>query len=130
MVTISKKVEYSVIFISYLAKHGDNFISLSEIAEKKNLPYRFLGQLAISLRGAEIIEGKEGKNGGYRLQRGWKKKTVYDLLEALGENRHIVKCLAGDRLCAREAECDLRKIWKRLEESFIDQLKLIKLNQV
>jgi Rrf2 family protein len=130
MITISKKVEYSIILISYLAKHEGETISLADVAKKLMLPYRFLGQLAGALKSGELVESREGKSGGYSLNQGWGEKSLYDLLEVLGENKHMVKCLAGDVVCAREADCRLRGVWDKIEKSFIRELKLIKLSDL
>ena len=50
MITISKKVEYSIELLSFLIKTGDKAVSLMEVSKKTGLPYRFLGQVAIDLR--------------------------------------------------------------------------------
>jgi Rrf2 family protein len=131
MITISKKVEYSIVFIAYLAKNDMGTVSLTEVSKKLMLPYRFLGQLALALRVAGIVESKEGKSGGYFLSAGWNRKTLYDLLEALGENKHMVKCLSkGGEDCARMSKCEVRKIWTRIEDSFVKELKQIKLSEI
>jgi len=130
MITIPKKVEYSIIFIGYLAKKDVKTVSLADVSKKLRLPYRFLGQLALALKSAGIIESKEGKSGGYFLSEGWDKKTLYDLLEALGENKHMVKCLGKGEECAREANCEIRNIWNKIENSFVKELKLIKLSEI
>jgi Rrf2 family protein len=127
MITISKKVEYSIILISYLAKREGETVSLADVSQKLGLPYRFLGQLAGALKSGGLVDSREGKSGGYSLNEGWRGKTLYDLLEALGENKHMVKCLAGDRVCEREADCGLKKVWNKMEDSFTKELKLIKL---
>jgi Rrf2 family protein len=118
MITIPKKVEYSIILISYLAKNNGETVSLADVSKRLLLPYRFLGQLAMNLRVAGIIESKEGK------------KTLYDLLESLDENKHLVTCMSGDKVCAREAKCDMRKVWNKLENSFVKELRLIKLAEL
>lgn len=128
MITISKKVEYSMVLISYLAKNKDNMVSLKEAAGKLLLPYRFLGQLAMDLKQAGIVESKEGKSGGYLLSQGWDKKSFYDLLEALGENKHIVSCL-GDDKCGRLRACKLRGVWGKIEDVVTGELKKIKLSE-
>jgi Rrf2 family protein len=130
MITISKKVEYSIILISYLAKREGETVSLMDVSKKLLLPYRFLGQLAAALKEANIVESKEGKNGGYCLNKNWKKKSLYDLLDALGENKHMVRCLETGHICAREANCQLRGVWDKMEKSFIKELKLIKLSEI
>lgn len=42
-------------------------IQLREIAETYNLPFKFLEQIAITLKGAGWIHGQRGKEGGYVL---------------------------------------------------------------
>lgn len=128
MITISKRVEYSLVFISYLAKNDQKMISLTQAASKLNLPYRFLGQLSMDLKQSGIVESKEGKTGGYRLAEGWGERSFYDLMEALGENKHVVSCL-GDKNCSRLEGCEMRKVWSKLESTMINELKKIKLNE-
>jgi len=130
MITISKKVEYAIELITFLTKKKSEVVSLSEASKKLSLPYRFLGQVAIDLRKGGIIEGREGKMGGYLLMPGWKDKTLYDLLEALGENKGMVKCLVNPGGCDRENGCKMRKIWQKLEKDFSSDLKKIKLNEI
>lgn len=126
MITVSKKVEYSVAFMAYLAKDAKKTISLTGAAQKLNLPYRFLGQLAMQLKQAGLVTSKEGKTGGYNLAANWQNKSMFDLIEALGENKHMVKCL-GTGVCKREKQCAMRGVWNKLETGFSDELKKIKL---
>ncbi len=129
MITISKKVEYSVVFLSFLAKNSNKTISLNRVSKELNLPYRFLGQLAMKLKDGGIVVGKEGKMGGYRLADSFSKATMYDLITVLGEDKHIVKCLGSEK-CKRENGCSLKKVWSKLEEGLLSKLKEIKLNEL
>ncbi len=129
MITISKKVEYSIVFLSFLSKNKDKNVSLTQAAKKLFLPYRFLGQLATSLKIGGIIESREGKSGGYQLAEGWDKRSLYDLLEALGENKAMVTCL-GDKGCIRAKGCGLKKIWEKMEKSWSLELKKVKLSEI
>ena len=129
MIQVSKKVEYSIILIAYMAKSKEKTLSLAEAAKRLTLPYRFLGQLASSLKDGGILESKEGKTGGYSLTSGWENKTLYDLVVALGENKRMVKCMGG-AACPRVDGCSLRGIWDLLEEKFIKELRKIKLDEI
>lgn len=129
MIQVSKKVEYSIILIAYMAKSKEKVLSLTEAAKRLLLPYRFLGQLASSLKEGGILESKEGKTGGYSLAKDWKKKTLYDLVVSLGENKRMVKCMGGVA-CPRIDSCGLRGIWDLLETNFVKELKKIKLNEI
>lgn len=130
MLTISKKIEYSIIIIGYFAKKQGKTISLSKAAKTLVLPYRFMGQLMVALKDAGIVESKEGKNGGYFLTKDWDKKSVYDLMEALGENMGVVKCMVHRGKCMREEKCQIKKVWKKLEERLVSDLKEIKLSEI
>lgn len=130
MITVPKKVEYSIVFIAYLVRNKGKTVSLSDASKKLHLPYRFLGQLAMALKAARIVDSKEGKTGGYNLVDGWSKKNLYDLLESLGENKHIVKCLDPNEKCVRAAKCEMKNIWDKVETNFVKQLKTIKLAQI
>ena len=129
MIAISKKVEYSIVFLSYLSHSKGKNVSLAQAAKKLLLPYRFLGQLATNLKAGGIVESQEGKNGGYQLVEGWGKKSLYDLLEVLGENKAMVTCL-GDKSCVRAKGCSLKKIWEKVEKSWYLELKKVKLNEI
>ena len=129
MMTISKKVEYSIVFISYLSHNKGKNITITQAAKNLRLPYRFLGQIAINLKSGGIIESKEGKSGGYQMVRGWEMKSIYDLFESLGENKAMVTCL-GDKSCIRIRKCRMKKIWEKVEKSWYLELKKIKLGEI
>lgn len=129
MMAISKKVEYSIVFISYLSHNKGKNITITQAAKNLKLPYSFLGQIAINLKSGGIIESKEGKSGGYQLARGWDKKSIHDLFESMGENKAIVTCL-GDKNCVRIKDCAMKKIWEKIEKSWFLELKKIKLGEI
>ncbi len=130
MITIPKKVEYSVLLISNLAQNPDKTTSLREVSKKTALPYRFLGQLASYLKQGGVLESKEGVGGGYRLKAGWRDKSFYDLLVILEEDKHLVTCLNPNGKCVRMGKCSMQKIWGDLEKTFIRELQALKLSSV
>lgn len=58
-------------------------IQLREIAETYNLPFKFLEQIAIALKGAGWIHGQRGKEGGYVLSISPRQLTMADVLRVL-----------------------------------------------
>lgn len=129
MITIPKKVEYSIVFISYLSKNLNNTISLKDASEKLFLPKSFLSKLATLLTNGGLIISQEGKSGGYKLAPNWQQKSIYDLLVILGENKAMVNCL-GSKSCARSGKCSIQNIWSQIETSWQQELKKIKLSQI
>ena len=65
---LSKKSQYSLKALSYLVeKQNEGPILISEIAEKKKIPLKFLENILLELKKAKILDSKKGKGGGYFL---------------------------------------------------------------
>ena len=58
-------------------------IQLREIAEAYNLPFKFLEQIAISLKSAGWIHGQRGKDGGYVLSIAANKLSMGEVIRLL-----------------------------------------------
>lgn len=63
---LSKKTQYAFKALVYLTEHSQvGPVLISEIAEKKNIPLKFLENILLELRKAGILDSKKGKGGGY-----------------------------------------------------------------
>ncbi|WP_294246457.1 Rrf2 family transcriptional regulator [uncultured Chryseobacterium sp.] len=63
---LSKKSQYAFKALSYLVeKRNDGPVLISEIAEHKKIPLKFLENILLQLRKADILDSKKGKGGGY-----------------------------------------------------------------
>ncbi|GAB3016488.1 Rrf2 family transcriptional regulator [Niabella terrae] len=63
---LTKKSQYAFKALGYLAnKEHDGPVLISEIAKKKKIPLKFLENILLELRKADILESKKGKGGGY-----------------------------------------------------------------
>lgn len=66
---LSKKSQYALKALSYLAEHKDQGpVLISEIAQLKNIPIKFLENILLELKKAKILDSKKGKGGGYFLK--------------------------------------------------------------
>lgn len=68
---ISAKTEYACIAVLELASHyGSNSpVRIRKIAERHNVPPRFLVQILLQLKGAGLVRSTRGAAGGYHLTR-------------------------------------------------------------
>lgn len=65
---LSKRSQYAFKALAYLTqRYQQGPVLISEIAEKKNIPIKFLENILLELRNAGILESKKGKGGGYYL---------------------------------------------------------------
>ncbi|SHH47488.1 transcriptional regulator, BadM/Rrf2 family [Chryseobacterium oranimense] len=68
-VMLSKKSQYAFKALSYLVeKRNDGPVLISEIAEHKKIPLKFLENILLELKKADILDSKKGKGGGYFLK--------------------------------------------------------------
>jgi Rrf2 family protein len=66
---LNKKTQYAFKALEYLAEHRDQGpILISEIAERKHIPLKFLENILLELKKEGILDSKKGKGGGYFLK--------------------------------------------------------------
>ena len=79
-----------VIFISDKIRQKQfEFLSTAEISKYLSIPKPTLVKILQNLNAANIIETKEGKNGGIRLMKDAANITVLDILEAMEKNKPL-----------------------------------------
>ncbi|MDD4048750.1 MAG: Rrf2 family transcriptional regulator, partial [Clostridia bacterium] len=62
------KTKYALRALSMLSReYGNGTVSITEIAEKENIPKRFLVNILQELKTLGIVNSLMGKNGGYFL---------------------------------------------------------------
>jgi Rrf2 family protein len=67
---LSKKSQYAFKALSYLTeKFNQGPVLISEISAKKKVPLKFLENILLELKKADILESKKGKGGGYYLKK-------------------------------------------------------------
>ena len=63
---LSKKSQYALRALSFLVEKKDHGpVLISEIATEKKIPIKFLENILLELKKAEILDSKKGKGGGY-----------------------------------------------------------------
>lgn len=66
---LSKKSQYAFKALGYLTeKYDQGPVLISEIARKKKIPLKFLENILLELKKADILDSKKGKGGGYFLK--------------------------------------------------------------
>jgi Rrf2 family protein len=82
---ISSKVEYAIVSLLEMAsQYNDNKpVQIRQIAEKHQIPERYLEQVFALLRRAGIIQSQRGSKGGYLLTRSPWQITLFDILTCL-----------------------------------------------
>lgn len=67
---LSARAQYAFRALTYLVeKYEEGPVLISEIARKKNIPLKFLENILLELKKANILESKKGKGGGYYISK-------------------------------------------------------------
>lgn len=82
---LSAKVQYGIVSLIELAAiHGQGgVLQVAEIAQRQNIPDRYLEQMLTSLRRARILRSIRGPKGGYQLARPPAEVAVHEVVTAL-----------------------------------------------
>jgi Rrf2 family transcriptional regulator, cysteine metabolism repressor len=92
--------------------YGPGPVSAREIAQRRGIPPRFLEQLFVSLRRANLVTAARGAKGGFTLSRDPSEITVLDVVEALeGPLVSSVCDHARDEACQKTESCAAAPVW-------------------
>ena len=130
---ISARDHGALILMSDLAARykAGSFVSLQDIADRMHLSQGYLEEIAGALKKAELIAGKQGPAGGYRLARVPSKISLEDILVAVNGPLELVDCQGKNSLCPVAGKCPSKNVWavlqssikKSLEETTLDKIK-------
>lgn len=126
MFRLSKKIEYSVLALQYMANKGDKLVTAKEMSERLNISFEFLSKVLQKLMKKGLVESYQGIKGGYQLTKPAEKIAINDVIIALDETPAIVECLKSgvntDETCGRVDDCTLRdpmiEIQKQINKIF------------
>jgi len=112
---LTAKSEYGVLAAIDLAcNYGAGPVSAREIAERRGIPPRFLEQIFVSLRRAELVTAVRGAKGGFTLSREPAEITVLDVVEALEGPLASSMCdHSRDEGCGKSTTCAAAPVWAR-----------------
>ena len=81
---ISKKCEYACLALIELSRHyEDSLVQIADIAERNDIPKKFLEQILILLKNAGYIRSYRGARGGYKLSKPPGKITLAEIMRLI-----------------------------------------------
>ena len=81
----SKSITAIKMFVDLGEHYQDGFVSLIDIAERKDVSKKFLEQIVILYKKSGLLVGNRGNQGGYRLGKPANQITLKDIL-SISEN--------------------------------------------
>jgi Rrf2 family protein len=92
---LSMKSQYAFKALTLLAeKFNKGPILISDIAEKKKIPLKFLESILLELKKADILDSKKGKGGGYFLKKSPEKVKVATVIRLINGPIAMLPCVS------------------------------------
>lgn len=126
---ISTRGRYCLRVMIDLAEHqGEGYIRMKEVAERQGVSLKYLEKILPVLAKNNIVDGIQGKGGGYRLTRKPEEYTLGEILLLTEGTLAPVACLeCGAAPCDRAAECRTLPVWTELDRRISDYLNSVTL---
>ena len=124
---ISTKGRYALrAMIDIARQDSDQYIRLEDIAMRQNISKKYLEAVIKFLVVNGLLEGKRGKNGGYKLVRDPEEYTAWDIISVTEKDEIApVACLEnGAAPCPIKRTCPTLSMWKefgQVEKEFFSR---------
>ncbi len=110
---LSRKTDYALRAIFTLVeRHGEEPISIREIAEQNRIPKRFLEHILLEMKSQGWVDSLPGKSGGYFLARSPEKITMGQIVRHFDGILAPISCvsISGYEECSQEMVCRFRRV--------------------
>lgn len=121
---ISKKAKYALKALKILAENFSEKkpMLISEIAEKENIPKKFLEAILLELRNNGVLHSQKGKGGGYMLRIEPEKVTIAKIIRIIDGPIAPMLCVSLHFYgkcddCSDEESCKIRPIMERIRDA-------------
>lgn len=119
---LSMRAKYALKALMYLARAKDKGpIMIGEIAEKQNLPRKFLEQILLDLKNQRILKSRQGKAGGYSLAKPATEIEVGHIVRVFNGPLALVPCVSVTAFekcpeCLDFDTCGVRRVMKKVRD--------------
>jgi len=114
---VSAKVDYALRALAELAVAPPGPVKAEQLATAQQIPLKFLENILLELRRAEIIGSQRGAEGGYRLAKPPAEVSLADVIRAVDGPIATVRGSRPEDVEYTGAASGLRDVWIELRTS-------------
>ncbi len=118
----SKATEYALRATIYIAQKStkEKKIGIDEISKAIDSPQSFTAKILQALtKDNKVVSSVRGPNGGFFLTEKAKKLPVRSILQAMGEDDVLEKCVLGLKQCSEIIPCPMHAQYKSIKQQLI-----------
>lgn len=125
---LSQKCKYALQALLVLAREKtDNLLLVSDIAERENLPKKFLEAILLELNRNGLVRSRRGRGGGYALAKPADLITFGQVVRIMDGPLAPLACVSVNYYrrcdeCHDEQACEIRKVMRRVRDAIAAEL--------
>lgn len=121
---ISTRGRYALRVMIDLAEHQeDGYTPMKDVAKRQSVSLGYMEKILPVLVKNGIVEGLQGKTGGYRLIRKPEEYTLGEILRLTEGSLALVACLeCGATPCDKATDCRTLPVWTELDRRINEYL--------
>ena len=126
MLRLTKKADYGLMALKYLAEHPETpSVSAKDIADTYGIPAQLLAKVLQRLAKVGLLRSHAGMNGGYALSKSAKTISAFEVIHAIDGPLFITSCVKGSKSCEIEPNCTVKEPLARVNDSIASVLQSI-----
>jgi Rrf2 family protein len=131
MLKLTKKADYGLIALKYLAEHPEKAaLSAKDVADAYGIPAQLLAKILQLLTKKGLLRSQAGMNGGYALAREAREISAYEVILAIDGPFFITSCTKGTKSCELTPSCTIKEPLARVNETIAGVLKSISIQDL
>jgi FeS assembly SUF system regulator len=129
MLRMSRITDYGIVLLTHLAAGAPGRVfNARELAEATHLPAPVVSKILKELTREGFLVSQRGIKGGYSLARPAREIAVVAVIDALEGPMSLTEC--GSGACEREASCQVRAPWQRINRVVRQSLEDVRLSDL
>lgn len=131
MLKLTKKADYGLMALKYLAEHPETVaLSAKDIADAYGIPAQLLAKILQKLTKSGLLKSHAGMNGGYALSRDAREISAYEVIHSIDGPFFITSCTKGSKGCELTPSCTIKEPLARVNETIAGVLKSISIQDL
>jgi len=136
MLRLTKKADYGLMALKYLAEQREKTLSASQsdqaqsakdIAEAYHIPPQLLAKILQTLAKAGILVSHAGTYGGYALARDARDISAFEVIRAIDGPLFITSCITIHGACDLAGHCTIKEPLRKVNDSITELLSGIRI---
>jgi len=131
MLRLTKKADYGLMALKFLAEHQDAAsLSAKDIAEAYHIPPQLLAKILQRLAKVGLLRSHAGMNGGYSLLKDAREISAFEVIYVIDGPLFITSCNTSHGSCDLTLSCTIKEPLARVNDDISDLLKKIRISDL